>query len=259
VSSAAQNSPARLLLTVDYPINNDTLPFHYPPIVVKTDNLNSYNKVVFTQFNSGLEIVESNKYLKLSTNPVVNVSLNALGLDTALSQVSRLLDQAARLQLTGGSQLLIDDYIRSAASLLTQVSQTSRIQIAYALNCKNLPLGNGSTGKIALLQQLLKYEAAKQLSGNQSVMAIPNIKSILYTEPYRNQVLWTGRVGVYSDNVFYNPGMSLADYEHKFRLNSFNSEDMNAEMIISKAKVSHVNSEFFIFNCFSHLIYTEML
>jgi hypothetical protein len=231
VSSAAQNSPARLLLTIDYPINNDTLPFHYPPIVVKTDNLSSYNKVVFTQFNSGLEIVESNKYLKLSTDPVVNVSLNALGLDTALSQVSRLLDQAARLQLMGGSQLFIDDYIRSAASLLKQVSQTSRIQIAYALNSKNLPLGNGSTGKIALLQQLLKYEAAKQLSGNQSVMSIPNIKSILYTEPYRNQVLWTGRVGVYSDNVFYNPGMSLADYEHKFRLNSFTTEDLDAEML----------------------------
>jgi len=231
VSSVAQNSPARLLLTVDYPLNNDTLPFQYPPIVVKTDNLNAYNKVIFTQFNSGLEIVESNKYLKISTDPVVNVSLNALGLDTALSQVSRLLDQAARLQLIGGNPRLVDDYIQSAATLLTQVSQTSRIQIAYALNSKNLPLGNGSTGKIALLQQLLKYEAAKQLSGNQSVMAIPNVKSILYTEPYRNQVLWTGRVGVFSDNVFYNPGMSLADYEHKFRLNSFTSEDMNAEMI----------------------------
>lgn len=227
-----QGSAGRLLLTVDYPQNNDTLPFHYPPVVVKTDNLSSANKVVFTQFNSGLEFVESNKYLKLSTDPNVNTEMNALGLDTALSQVARLLDKAARLQLLDGNPIEISDCISSAVRLLGDgVSEQAKIQIAYALNSRNLPLGNGASGKIALLQQLLKFEAAKQLTDNQSVMRIPNIERILYIRPYRDQVLWSGRVGVYSDNLFYNAGMSMQDFELKFRRNSFNTDDMATEML----------------------------
>lgn len=232
------NAATRLLLTVDYPLNNDTLPFQYPPVVVKTDNLSAHNKIVFTQFNSGLELIESNKYLKLTTVPEANNELNALKMDTSLSRVASALNRAATLQQLGEQDYMINNLIEYAADILKRISEDAKIQITFALNSRNLPLGSGASSKIALLHQLLKYEAAKQFTTNQAIMGIPNLEHILYAKPYRNQVLWSGRVGVYSDNIFSNGNMPLADYELKFRNNNFSTDDMNLEMLKSGLKAA---------------------
>ncbi|MBU6324666.1 MAG: hypothetical protein KJS92_04190 [Bacteroidetes bacterium] len=220
--------PGTITLSKVYPVDGDTLPFHYPPVVYKADNLSPNDKVVFSYFSSPLEPIESRKYLKTTTDAVFNTRLNALSMDTTLKDINELLDQAAREQLRGNESDM-STLLRQVSDLFKRNSGRAKVQIQHALNCKNIPLGNAATGKLALLSNVLKFQAATEFTGIEPVLDIPNLSNIIYVLPYRNNIQWLARIGVY--NVSDNGGMTLEAFADKFERNSFSANEMSLPML----------------------------
>ncbi|TNE78639.1 MAG: hypothetical protein EP332_13590 [Bacteroidetes bacterium] len=216
------------ILTAVYPVNGDTLPFNYPPVLISAQNLNSRQKIVFTQFNSPLEPVESNKYLKLSTDPEFNTQLNGFRFDSTLNRVEAKLEEAGRLQLEGDFDAAAA-LIQEAGAILNQRAGSATVQIASALEPKHFPLGNGVDGKEALARQLFRYQGASQVLGQNPLFNYPNLSSFMYLMPYKNGISWTARVGVYDIGLVDQMGM--VDYERKFRLNQFEQSDMQLSLL----------------------------
>lgn len=221
-------SSGKLAFNVDYPLNNDTIPFQFPPIVVKTSNIPSTGKIIFTQLNDILEPVESNKYFKLSYDADVNTQLNGSGLDSALSSVAKILNRAADLAFKGKEEQS-EAEIERARVLLNSIENRASVQIMHSLGMKNTPLGNGAKGKQALISNILKYQVVQQLYGDKPNLDIPNISNLLYLLPYKHNILWTGKIGVYDTR--YASSFSVKDYENKFRNNSFSASDLRSSLL----------------------------
>jgi len=218
------------ILKQTYPENNDTLPFHYPPLVYKLQNLGSNDKIVFTQFNSGLEPIESFKHIKLTTDAGVNTQLNQVqDIDTVLNLINKNLDEAARFQLNYGDDVPISGFIANASASLNDNNSRFRVQIKHAINGRNIPLGNSSNGKMALLNNIFKYHALAQYLSSAPNLDFPNIQKVLYIQPYRNNVQWTAKIGLF--NTSNSTGLSISDYAYKFHTNGFTSEELRNAML----------------------------
>lgn len=234
---AFQTQVNPLLIELDYPLNNDTIPFQYPPVVFKSNNLGADDKLIFTQFNSMLELIESNKYLKATTDVAINNELQILGLDTLLGKINALLNKAATYQLDqrhDASQRQIE----LARDLLNASTSTPTVQITHALNAKNIPLGNSTSGKMAIFNNLFRYNAAQQLTVSSNEINYPNMGNLIYLNPYKNGINWNCKIGVYSTNPFMNGGISLSDFENGFRNNDFDNSEMQSEMLKKNFKAS---------------------
>jgi hypothetical protein len=231
INSSPQHINSSLVLKVEYPLNNDTLPFNFPPIVVRTDNLAEHQKLIFTKLNSQLEILESFKYLKTSLDADLNSQFNSLALDTSINMVANYLNQAAKIQILGEHPEDANSNIDLAVQLLRSNGTADRIQITHALNSKKIPLGAGANGKMAFFNKVMRYNAALQATDNSELTQIPNISNLLFPGGFKNNILWNAKVGVYSDNFFFNLGMNFNEYEEKFRNNSFSSDELLTEML----------------------------
>lgn len=227
----AQTTPlGDFMLTQSYPVNDDTLPFHYPPVVFALANTRSTDAALFTQFNSPLEPVESFKHLKLGTDPVVNTQMNTLtNADTVLNDVNKSLNDAALAQLYHGSEIDISHYLSTAATKLNQNSARFRIQVKHSINTRSVPLGNAANGKMAMLNGVLKYHAATQFLNSEPNLSFPNMEQILYLKPFKNNISWTAKVGLW--NKSDNPGISIDQYAYKFHTNGFSSEELRHNML----------------------------
>lgn len=227
-STQTKIDKSKFNLEVDYPLQNDTIPFQYAPIVIKTNNRNATHKIIFTQFNSILEPIESNKYLKLTTEVDINRQLNSFSFDSALTKVNKQLNIAADYLLKG-NETQAEQEINKAITILNTIENRTSVQLTHALGNINTPLGNGAKGKYAILANILKYQAFQQLYANQPNVNIPNLENLIYLLPYKNNIIWTAKMGVYDTR--YSNQMSLLDYENKFRLNSFTAADLRLEML----------------------------
>lgn len=226
-----QTTPlGNFMLTQSYPVNDDTLPFHYPPVVFALANARSTDAALFTQFNSPLEPVESFKHLKLGTDAVVNTQMNTLtNADTVLNDINKSLNDAATAQLFHGSEIDISHYLSTAATKLNQNSARFRIQVKHSINTRSVPLGNAANGKMAMLNGVLKYHAATQFLNSEPNLSFPNMDQILYLKPFKNSISWTAKVGLW--NKSDNPGISIDQYAYKFHTNGFSSEELRHDML----------------------------
>lgn len=221
-------------LTHEYPLNNDTLPFFYVPVVISVKDMSFSDKVAFTQVNSRLELFESNRYLKLMTEPEINNEVNALGLDTLFGKVARLLNEAGVYQSEGFNSLA-NPLISEAIQILSNNKNKNSIQIEHALNARNLPLGNSAKGKLALLGNALNVESSAQMLGSHGLFSqLPELAEIIYLIPAKSNIIWSAKTGIYSNNPLMNGGLSLAQYEEKFRNHSFSEDDMRISMLKEK-------------------------
>lgn len=227
----AQTTPlGDFMLTQSYPVNDDTLPFHYPPVVFALSNTRTTDAALFTQFNSPLEPIESFKHLKLGTDAVVNTQMNTLtNADTVLNDINKLLNDAAMAQLYHGSEIDISHYLSTAATKLNQNNARFRIQVKHSINTRSVPLGNAANGKMAMLNGVLKYHAATQFLNSEPNLSFPNMDQILYLKPFKNSITWTARVGLW--NKSDNPGISIDQYAYKFHTQGFSSEELRHDML----------------------------
>lgn len=213
-------SPGTFSFIQHFPIDNDTLPFHYPPVVFKILNTGKDDRVLFTQFNSKLEPVESYKHMKLTTDPNVNSLLNLINADTVLNKISQHLNNAANIQLaTSTSQGSDAIPIAMARDLLNSSSANFRIQVIHALNGKIIPLGNSALGKMALLNNMMRYHSAAQFLNADPVLDFPNLGGLIYVLPYKNNIIWTAKIGIYSPLL--DGGTDVRDYANFFHYNEW--------------------------------------
>ncbi|MBL7838150.1 MAG: hypothetical protein JNM67_11585, partial [Bacteroidetes bacterium] len=222
-------APATFSMTQHYPFDNDTLPFHYPPVVFKMQNTSKDDKVVFTQFNSKLEPVESYKHMKLTTDAQVNSLLNLINADTVLNRIAKHLNTAANIQLatslSEGSDAIP---IAMARDLLNSSSANFRIQVTHALNGKLIPLGNSSMGKMALLNNMLRYHTAAQYLNADPVLDFPNLGGLIYVLPFKNNIIWTAKIGIFNPQL--DGGTDVRDYAEFFHYNEWRYERDNPKL-----------------------------
>lgn len=218
------------VLSFEYPLNNDTLPFLYPPVVIKTENRQSSEKIAFSQFNSSLELLTSNKYLKLTTDEEINRELEGLSFDTLLSTITRELNLASEFRNMGREQEA-NTHLERARALIQSYSNEASVQIVDAKGTKTIPLGSGSNGKLAILNNILNFNANSSRALSPSEIDYPNIGNIIYLQPFRNNIVWTGKVGIYSDNLLRNHNIGLEEFENSFRNNTFSSSDTLSDMM----------------------------
>lgn len=193
-------------------------------------NLGSNDKIVFTQFNSGIEPIESFKHIKLTTDAVVNSELNELqDFDTVLNDVNIFLNKAARMQLNDGSDAVANTEIERAINVLNSRNARFRVQVKHALNGRNIPLGNSTDGKMALLNNVFKYHSLAQYLDAEPSLGFPEIQKVLYTQPYKNNIQWTAKIGLY--NPVDKPDLSMTDFAYRFHTNGFTSEDLRHPML----------------------------
>ena len=222
-------APGVFTMIQHYPVDNDTLPFHYPPVVFKMQNTTQNDKIVFTQFNSKLEPVESYKHMKLTTDANVNSQLNLINADTVLNKISEHLNNAAIIQMATSSSGEHDALqIAMARDLLNNSNANFRVQVMYALNGKILPLGNGSNGKMALLNNMMRYHSAAQYMNVDPVLDFPNLGGLIYVNPFKNNIIWTAKVGIYNPNL--DGGTNVRDYADFFHYNEWRYERDNPNL-----------------------------
>lgn len=210
----------------------DTLPFQYLPVIVSVRNLSRSDKAVLTQINSKLEPLESNKYLLTSTDQSFNSAFKALSADTAMGQVSRLLNEAAESASNGSGRE--QELIEQALALMQASRNKISIDIREAAVAGQVPLGQTAKGKLGLLRRAVSYEANSALLGIEAFNNLPELLPCIYLQPFKNNIIWTARVGVYSDNILMNGGISMSDYERAFRTNAFTQEQLSAPMLRAK-------------------------
>lgn len=215
-----------------YPLDNDTLPFQYPPVVFGIDNVKSSDKLVFTQFNSPLEPIESFKHMKLTLDAGVNSDLNAVGLDTVVNEISTRMGKAADDQLKGRF-LVANSEISEAKSLIRRSSTNFRVQVIHALNATTLPLGNSSVGKSALMKNVLRYQAAAELMDVEPQIDFPNLAQLIYVQPFKNNINWTAKLGIYNQQNF--GAISVGAYSNYFHKNEL-PQGANADALRSSIK-----------------------
>ncbi len=224
--------PGAFSIYQKYPLDNDTLPFQYPPVVFNMDNAKASDKIVFTQFNSPLEPIESFKHMKLTLDAGVNSDLNAVGLDTVVNEISTRMRKAADDQLMGRF-LVANSEISEAKSLIRRSSTNFRVQVIHALNATTLPLGNSSVGKTALMKNVLRYQAASELMDIEPQIDFPNLAQLIYVQPFKNNIQWTAKLGVFNQQNF--GAISVGAYSNFFHKNEL-PQGANADALRNSIK-----------------------
>lgn len=233
--SAFQNaSPANTFSQI-YPLNNDTLPFQFPPVVVTIRNLDETDAYVLTEMNGGLEMSKNYNYLRRTQNERNNNTISEFAVDSNYRRVAELIDRAGEIQLLGGDDDEFMVLMARAAEIMNRVNNQSLIRINDAEGGSIFPIGSNALGKMAIGKSLVDVQASNQFLGlDQYAAAWPNIAKILYFLPYKNDIKWNCRIGVYNMGGPNNLNMNFSTFEEKFRNNSFTTQDLSQHLLFNK-------------------------
>lgn len=234
IYSAPQNPNMNNTFTQIYPANNDTLPFQYPPVVVKIRNLNETDAYVLTEMDGDLELSKNYNYLRRTQNERNNNTISGYSVDSNYRRVAELIQQAAMVMIMAGDDDEYLAYMNRAADVMKTVNSQSHIQINDAEGGSVFPVGLSTLGKTAIVRSLLILAARNQMLGLDYYEAWPNLAKILYTQPFKNDIKWNSRIGVYNMGGPNNLNMNFSSFEDKFRNNSFTNQDLSQHLLFNK-------------------------
>jgi hypothetical protein len=199
------------VVEVIYPEEGDTIPFYYPPTVIKLNPNDTIYKFVLTKFDSPLE-------------PLVNLSYYIF--DTLNEQSIRLMKYSSIDSLYGKTKLrdalvFNIDTIKGLPPEKQKLFEELAVEtadkrdkrynlITYKTQKSDIfPIGNSLAGKIKLMQTIIGSEiiqSAKPRDPASMLLPLPQINSIseanfknfIYINPYKD-VSWS------ADFCFYTP------------------------------------------------------
>ncbi len=187
---------SQIELSQVYPLEGDTLPFQYPPVVIHYTPQDTQILAVFSRFDGDLEPNPSYRHFIFNPSKPASAELKALSLDTLYKHIANLLETEAQNQLRG-------DFSGSLGAQALQLLE-SNSQLAYSefrpFAGQDLPLGGPLAVKNKIARRMLDFSANAQLLGS-NLLFTPNFQKTLILYPQRNNVHWNATVGVYTKNT----------------------------------------------------------
>lgn len=200
--------------TLNYPLEGDTIPFMYPPVVLNRSSANNKGEVaLFTSFHSDLEPLPSNRYFIIQQQNQLTDQIRAFQFDQSYAEVSALLRASADATLQG-NDALGKSKREEALSLFRSKAPNYSNQIVDQFSGL-LPLGNNSREKRALAELSLQVNGEAALLGMDFLLPMPNLLKMTYLLPYKDDVRWIARSGLYFE---HSPDdIPLTDYLSAFQ------------------------------------------